>query len=151
MDYQTFFQRDAETVAKNILGRQLIRIENGQVVSTGKILQTAAYSGGKMTPIRQGMLYAPGTIFIMPFRGLHFLNITTLYEDEPSCVLIRQVSADKILDGPGKVGKFFNVASLDGIVIGQELQLKGESVDLEIITVDVTEAPENCFGYYGIE
>ena len=60
------------------------------------------------------MLYTPGTIFIMPFRGHYFLNMATDKKGKPSCVLIRQVSVnEKMLDGPGKVGGDLNNSSAD--------------------------------------
>ena len=151
MDYRRFFRRSAEEVAKDLLGRYLVR-ETRDLSLVGRIIQTGAYEEGPETPSRQGMLYTPGTIFTMPFRGNYFLNIATDRSGEPSCVLVRQVALNEgVLDGPGKAGDFFEVENLDGLFFGDEFQLLGNSVDPRRIKRQVKGSSDNCLGYYSIK
>jgi len=149
MDYVRFFGRPAERVAKDLLGRNLVRTDGSRTLE-GRIMQTAAFEGGANTPIKESMLAQPGTIFIMPFRGRYFLNIVTDREGEASCVLIRKVDTDKKrLDGPVKVCNYFNALYLNGMPIGDELTISGKSVS--DISVDTSGISDNCLGYYSIK
>ena len=151
MDYRRFFRRPAEEVAKDLLGRYLVR-ETRDLSLAGRIIQTGAYEEGTEIPSREGMLYTPGTIFVMPFRGSSFLNIATDRSEEPSCVLVRQVALNEgVLDGPGKVGDFFEIENLNGLLFENEFQLMGNSVDQRKIKRQVRGTSENCLGYYSIK
>ena len=151
MDYRRFFRRPAEEVARDLLGRYLVR-ETRDLTLVGRIIQTGAYEESSETPSREGMLYAPGKIFVMPFRGNHFLNIATDRSGKPSCVSIRQVAlSDKVLDGPGKIGDFFGIELLDGLSFMDEFQLLGDSVDLRRTKKMVKGTSDNCLGYYSIK
>src|SRR3990172_6883186 len=99
MNYKTFFNRDARTVAKDLLGRILVR-ESERGLTAGRIVETGAFEGDEGRKAREGMSYAPGTIYVMPFRGNYFLNIATGRKGEPSCVEIREVALhDRVLNG----------------------------------------------------
>ena len=151
MDYRRFFRRSAEEVAKDLLGRYLVR-ETRDLSLVGRIIQTGAYGEGTETPSREGMLYTPGTIFVMPFRGSSFLNIATDRSGEPSCVLVRQVALNEsVLDGPGKVGDFFEIEDLDGFSFGDEFQLLGDPVDQSKMKRQVRGTSDNCLGYYSLK
>ena len=151
MNYQRFFSRDARTVAKDLLGRLLVRTEQGGTTA-GRIIEMAAFEDDEDRKSRSGMLYAPGTIYVMPFRGNHFLNIATGRKYEPSCVLIRQVALhDRVLNGPGKVGNFFDVEYLDGELLGKDLRVEGEPVPTSKIERVTDGNSGNCLGYYRIK
>ena len=148
MDYKKFFSRDADIVAKDILGRSLLRITKTESTS-GKIIETGAYLDGNETPSRKGMKYAPGTVFLMPYRSFCLLNIATSREEYASCVEIRQVTLhDKILKGSGKIANFFKIAKdLNGILLGKEVQIIGEP-EKEPNIKRISGDSDNCIGYF---
>lgn len=150
MDYKRFFNRKSEEVAKDLLGRFLIR-NTAKGTTAGRIIETGAYEGGKETPSREGMKYAPGSIFLMPFRGNYFLNIATDKENYPSCVEIRKVAFhNKVVKGPGATTNYLNIKkNLDGILLGEELQISEDKVGEKIKKVKT--GPENCLGYFSIK
>ena len=151
MNYKKFFDRKVEEVAMDLLGRQLLRVtEKGG--TSGRIVQTGAYEVGRETKSREGMKYAPGTIFLMPYRGSNLLNIATDKGGYPSCVEIRQIAFhDKVIDGSGAVTKALGIEpDLDGILLGEELQIIGEPVGRSQIKKIKGEA-DNCLGYYSIK
>lgn len=129
----SLFEKDAEEVAKNLLGQYLVRIIDGKVIK-GKIVETEAYYGDKdpasraykgKTKLSEGMWSAPGTIFIYNVHKYWMLNFVTGPEGEAQAVLIRAVepvegidlmkeyrNKDKIKDlcsGPGKLTLAFNI------------------------------------------
>lgn len=128
-----FFEKDAEEVAKDLLGKYLVRIIDGKIIK-GKIVETEAYYGNKdpasraykgKTKLSEGMWSAPGTIFIYNVHKYWMLNFVTGSEGEAQAVLIRAVepiegidlmkryrNKDKIKDlcsGPGKLTLAFNI------------------------------------------
>jgi len=151
MNQRKFFSRDARTVAKDLLGRLLVRASD-EGITAGKIIETGAFENDEGRSSRKGMLYAPGTIYIMPFRGNYFLNIATGRKDEASCVLIRDVALhDGALGGPGRVGKYFGVEYLDGMLMGDVLRIdEGEPVSTSRIQRVIDGTSENCLGNYRI-
>ncbi len=91
-----FFARESEQVAKDLVGKLLVRgIEPFGRVS-GVITQVDAYSSpGKHVKIgkkNQGAFYAPGAIHMYPSQGAYCLAISTLAEGVYNEVLIRQLS-----------------------------------------------------------
>src|SRR3989344_4027997 len=150
-DYKQFFSRPAEQVAPDLLGRMLtLHLYNE--TRTGRILETGAYQEGKITPSREGMLYSPGTLFLMPRRAFLLFNIATERENYPSCVEIRRVACeDRIVNGPGAVSKAFGITKdLDGILLGEQIQITGERVEKSLIVKEDGEA-DNCSGYFSIK
>ena len=111
-----FYARPATTVAQSLLGAEI----SFQGVS-GLIFETEAYRGADdpashayrgPTPRSEIMFGPPGRIYVYLIYGLHHcLNIVTEPEMSASAVLIRgvKVSCGKILDGPGKVCRSFNI------------------------------------------
>jgi len=97
---QNFFSRNTLTVAQELLGKQIIREFNGNILS-GMIIETEAYMGlndsashsskGK-TP-RNSVMFGPaGMAYIYFTYGMYYLlNIVTEKEDIPCSVLIRAV------------------------------------------------------------
>jgi len=148
MNYKKFFNRKADIVARDLLGLSLLRItETGS--TSGKIIETGAYIGGNETPSRKGMKYAPGTVFLMPYRSFRLLNIATSREGYASCVELRQVALhDKILKGSGKIANFFDISKdLDGILLGKEVQIIGEP-EKEPNIKRISGDSDNCIGYF---
>mgnify|MGYP001579569348 CR=1 FL=1 len=150
MDYRRFFERKAEEVAKDLLGRILIRTTRiGSTSAT--IIETGAYEGGKEIKARKGMEYEPGRLFLMPCRGNLLFNIATDREIYPSCVELRKVGThEKTVTGSGAITRFFDIPKyLDGVLLGGEIQIIGESLEkskIKKIKSDI----KNCLGIYSI-
>ncbi len=127
-----FFNRDTEIVAKELLGKYLVRkTEKGNII--GKIIEDEAYLGPndkgchtynyKKTKRTQTMYDTPGTLYIYLIYGMyHCLNVITEPKGMPCAVLIRQLypvegieimkknrkikigkNYKNLLDGPGKL------------------------------------------------
>ena len=94
-----FFDRDTVEVARDLLGKILVRRVDGMTLS-GRITETEAYVGrmdkachayGYKRTARTETLFAPpGTAYIYLIYGIyHCLNFVTEREGEPSAVLLR--------------------------------------------------------------
>lgn len=96
---RNFFDRDTVTVARDLLGKVLVRIYDGQPLSV-RITETEAYVGPidkachaynyKRTPRTETLFASPGTAYIYLIYGMHCcLNFVTEAEGVPCAVLIR--------------------------------------------------------------
>ena len=94
-----FFLRDTVEVARDLLGRYLVRSINGTLL-VGRITETEAYIGaidkachaygGRVTPRTRTLYAAPGTVYVYLIYGMyHCLNFVTEPEGTASAVLIR--------------------------------------------------------------
>ena len=127
-----FFSRDTITVARELLGKYLIKIENHHKL-IGKIIEVEAYLGSddkachsynfRKTPRTEAMYKKPGTLYVYLIYGMyHCLNVITEPEGIPCAVLIRKLYPIKgielmkerrnvkigknfknLIDGPGKL------------------------------------------------
>lgn len=100
-----FFQQDAINLAKDILGKYLIREYDGkQIVS--KIVETEAYMGvndkaahvygDKKTDRTMPLYLDGGHIYVYLIYGMYYcLNISANKENIPECVLIRAIEPVK--------------------------------------------------------
>jgi len=119
-----FFNRDTETVAKELLGKFLVRKIGNKEIPV-MIVETEAYDGphdrashaflGK-TQRTEVMFGHPGNFYVYLCYGMYFmLNIVTREYGYPAAVLIRGAAyhggeeKKVILDGPGKITKFLGV------------------------------------------
>lgn len=109
---RNFFLSPTLEVAKNLLGKTLVRVYQGKRIS-GKIVETEAYIGpkdkashaylGKRTPRNQAEFLIGGHIYIYLVYGMYWqLNISTEQEGKPTCVLIRALEP---LEGIEKMKK----------------------------------------------
>jgi DNA-3-methyladenine glycosylase len=131
---QSFYERDTRRVARDLLGKTLVRVEQGTRIA-GRIIETEAYGGeedlgchckaGK-TP-RTAVMYGPaGHLYVYFVYGMHWLlNIVTEKVDTPGAVLIRGLEAldgkaviasrrgnqppARWLDGPAKICQAFGI------------------------------------------
>ncbi|MAE49671.1 hypothetical protein CMI48_02470 [Candidatus Pacearchaeota archaeon] len=149
-----FFARDPVEVARDLMGRTLVREEN--TTREGSITEVRAYLGiGPRTGNKEGMETTQhGKIYIMPFMRHHSLNITTK-SDSPSCVEIRSLhpigNIEGETNGPGKLTKTLNIGmDLDGLPItNDELYIIGEPADRTNIELfDPQKKSENCIACY---
>lgn len=105
---RTFFNRETTKVAKDLLGKHLVRKTNkGNMI--GKIIEVEAYLGPsdkachcyqyKKTEKTKIMYMKPGTIYIYYIYGIYFcLNVITEEEGMPCAVFIRQLYPIKGID-----------------------------------------------------
>ena len=134
-----FYKRPAILVARELIGKKLVRLLNGTVVS-GMICETEAYVGpedsachaskGK-TPRNEVMFGPPGHAYVYFVYGMHhMLNFVTGQLGYPAAVLIRGLiplegiekmielrgRKKNIADGPGKLCRALAVdRTLNGI------------------------------------
>lgn len=96
---QSFYDRDTCLVARELLGKYLVRVWRG-VPLVVRLTETEAYIGRmdkachaynyRFTPRTQTLFAAPGTAYIYLIYGMHHcLNFVTEGEGEPAAVLIR--------------------------------------------------------------
>lgn len=106
-----FFDRTAVVVARDLIGKTLVRKIDGKIVRF-KIIETEAYEGledkashasrGKTTR-NKVMFEEAGTIYIYFTYGMHYmLNIVCGPKDHPSAVLVRGIEG---CIGPGRLTK----------------------------------------------
>lgn len=97
---RSFFERDTIEVAKNLLGKQLVRrTEDGVMVA--KFVEVEAYLGESdpachayvgVTPRTAVFFGKAGVAYVFVIYGIyHCLNVITLPEPQAGCVLIRAV------------------------------------------------------------
>ena len=96
---QSFFERDTLDVAKDLLGKILVCIKDGEVCK-GRIVETEAYIGsidkachaygGRRTQKTEPLYGKPYIAYIYSIYGMYLcFNIITKKENEPEGVLIR--------------------------------------------------------------
>ncbi len=96
---QNFYARDTLTVARELLGKHLVRVVEG-VSLTLRITETEAYIGRmdkachaynyKHTKRTETLFASPGTAYLYLIYGMYTcLNCVTEAEGEPAAVLIR--------------------------------------------------------------
>ena len=112
-----FFVRDTLTVARDLLGRRLVHVLEGERLS-GKIVETEAYVGEQdeashaspgPTERNASMYGPPGHAYVYFIYGMyHCFNIVTEREGFPAAVLIRALEPleglDSMRERRGQVG-----------------------------------------------
>jgi DNA-3-methyladenine glycosylase len=156
-----FYERDPAMVAKDLLGKILVR-KIGSEILAGKIVETEAYYGARDPASRaykgkmkfNELMYAePGRTFIYMVHGNWLLNIVAHLKGEVGAVLIRAIepvqgievmernrqveNLRSLTDGPGKLTKALAITrELTGVdVTNRKSELtvtKGEKREFEI-------------------
>lgn len=95
---RTFFNRNPRTVARELLGKLIVRSEGGKMLA-GRVVEVEAYLGaGDLAAHaaagqteRNAVLFGPpGHAYVYFIYGVHYcLNISCLPDGRPGCVLIR--------------------------------------------------------------
>lgn len=144
-----FFARDAETVARELLGKVLVRKFPDGARKEGIIVETEAYVGaedlashasqGRRTKRNEVMYGPPGKAYVYFTYGLHWLlNVVTAAVDEPQAVLIRGLD---IVSGPARLTKLLQIdGGFNGedLVKSKELYLGGRGMKVKDSEVEVT-------------
>lgn len=119
-----FFARDAETVARELLGCLLVRRIDGREIRV-RIVETEAYVGAHdlachaakgRTPRTDVMFGEAGFAYVYFVYGMHhLLNIVTGPAGDPQAVLLRgsecwpEPGSDRSLAGPAKLCKALDI------------------------------------------
>ena len=159
---ENFFSRKTETVAKELLGKFLVR-KIGDEEKRVIILETEGYDGlydlashahiGK-TERNKIMFGRPGIFYVYMCYGMHFmLNIVTREKDYPAAVLIRGVfvlDGNLNLNGPAKLTKFLEIGKdLNGRTAKKKSGLWFEDSGIIIGKNKIIKAPRVGVDYAG--
>ena len=107
-----FYNRDTLEVARELLGKKLVTVENN-IITSGKIVEVEAYMGlqdkaahsygGRRTKRVEVMYGKPGVAYIYFIYGLYYcMNVVAREEGIAQAVLIRAVEP---LEGKGVISK----------------------------------------------
>ena len=125
---RSFYARDTELVARELLGKHLVRVD-GDVVRRGRIVETEAYVGAHdlashsskgITPRTKVMYGPPGFAYVYIIYGMHHcMNVVTEPEGHGAAVLLRALEPVAHLEGntkgPGLLCKAMGIdRTLDG-------------------------------------
>ena len=141
-----FFARDAEAVARELIGKHIVSTLGASKVS-GKIIETAAYPGkdDPDTHIYRGdssksAAWGAGSLYVYSSMGHALTTVATPPYNEGACVLIRAIKIVEggtgIIDGPAKVSKALGITTaLNGknIFHGCGIEIEDGSSDLAIV------------------
>lgn len=157
----SFYNRSTKTVAKELLGKRLVRVTDQGVRLSGLIVEVEAYLGIKdkaahtfgrrRTPRNEVMWGEGGIAYVYFIYGIHYcLNAVTRSHGQPEAVLIRALQCEEGLEvirarrkvkneihyasGPGKLCQALGIdRSLNGISL-QSDNLFIENTGLKIPT-----------------
>ncbi len=159
-----FYDRDPITVAKDLLGKVLVR-ETHEGVTAGIIVETEAYLAHNdpanhafkgMTKRNKSMFGPPGHAYVYRIHQVHCLNAVTEPEGVPSAVLIRALMPVEGVElmvrrlgrvdplpttGPGKLCKAMGIdLSLDGwdLTLGKQLWVSETVEPIKVSDEDIT-------------
>ena len=165
-----FFNRDTKIVAQKLLGKFLVHRIGVKEISA-MITETEAYDGphdkashaskGKTTRTKV-MFGSPGVFYIYLVYGMHHMaNIVTREHGYPAAVLVRgavlghylPIRANGrivLLDGPGKVTKFFHIdKKCNGKIASQESGLWFEDRGVKVPKNHIKKTPRIGVSYAG--
>ncbi|MBI2448007.1 DNA-3-methyladenine glycosylase [Candidatus Microgenomates bacterium] len=118
---KSFFDKNTIAVAKNLLGKKIVRVFDNGVRIEAIITETEAYHGlndrashasRKKTERNKIMFDHPGLVYVYLVYGMHYcLNFVTMREGFPAAVLVRAIKLEQeirsakseTISGPGKV------------------------------------------------
>ncbi|MBM4120976.1 MAG: DNA-3-methyladenine glycosylase [Nitrospira sp.] len=133
-----FFRRDTLQVARDLLGKHLVRKSETGLLA-GRIIEVEAYVGpedrashasrGK-TARTEVMFGRAGVAYVYLVYGMHHcFNVVTDREGYPAAILVRAVEVDGqgLVDGPGRLCRHFHIdRTLNkwDLTLGEELWLE---------------------------
>jgi 3-methyladenine DNA glycosylase Mpg len=152
-----FFARKSSKVAPELIGRYIVRREEGWLLK-GMIVETGAYEGYG-GGAKEGLLYAPGKMHFFPMPGGYSMfAIATEKKGKPSVVTIRRILLPcerKKVISPGLIARSLAIVrkEFEGKYIdGDEIWIEGQAVEERYVQyISRAEEPSmsrNCLGYY---
>lgn len=104
-----FFQTDAATLAKTLIGQRLVRVLDDGTRLSGLIVETEAYLGvrdraahafgGRRTDRNESMYQRAGTLYVYFTYGMHHcMNVVCGEVGEPTAVLLRALEPTEGID-----------------------------------------------------
>lgn len=140
-----FYERDPAIVARELLGKILVRKIDSKVLS-GKIVETEGYYGeedpasraykGKMK-FNEPMFAEPGRIFIYMVHSNWLLNIVAHVEEDVGAVLIRALEP---IQGIAVMAENREVENLHNLTNGPGKLTKALAITKKLNRIDVTNA-----------
>ncbi len=152
----SFFARPALVVARELLGKYLVRLVDGETIAAA-ITETEAYTGPHdkachahrgRTP-RNTIMFGPAGFWYVYFiYGVHWmLNVVTDDEEHPAAVLFRGAGS---WNGPGRLTKAMQIdRGLNGQPAGQETGLWIEDRGVVIPRRKIARRPRIGVAYAG--
>jgi len=142
---RSFYARDPAAVARELLGKILVRRLTGHVLS-GKIVETEAYYGENdpaskaykgRKPFNEPMFREAGKTFIYMVHGNWLLNIVAHQEGEVGAVLIRALEP---LQGIEVMKRNRETENLKALTSGPGRLTKALAITKDLNGVDVTDS-----------
>ncbi len=141
---RSFYRRDTATVARELLGKTIVR-RLGHQVLTGRIVETEAYYGDKDPASRayrgrknynSPMFDDPGRLFIYMVHSWWLLNIAAHEPGEVGALLVRALEP---IDGIPVMEDNRGVTDLHNLTSGPGKLTKALDVTKDLHGLDVTE------------
>ncbi len=149
-----FFKRSSGDVARDLLGRILVRTLPNQQQLYGMICEVAAFEGENKRA-HKVVNYHPGIIGVSQRYRQHLLDISTNSSKIASCITIRSIyvpSEDGIVlvKGPGNVTKYLHInEDFDSASIEQKcLWIAGNPTNKTVLSRSIAQQSENCKGIF---
>jgi DNA-3-methyladenine glycosylase len=152
-----FFAKDPATLARDLLGCELVRVLDDGFRLSGVIVETEAYLGtadraahsfgGRRTARNEAMYARPGTAYVYFTYGMHHcFNVVCGKVDEPVAVLIRALEPTRGLDRMNlhrTARRKTDARPLDrrGLCSGPAKLCQALAIDRDLNGVDLTKDP----------
>src|SRR3989344_2612797 len=150
---QDFFARSAVIVARELLGKRIIRELSPSKKVIGRIYEVAAYQG-ETDSTSDVIDYVPGTIGISRKFGKFLIDVSAGSGNQRACItLVSALFDDGLAQGPGNLSKMLQIdESFNGLpIVNNSLYLESDSFQVpEIRTRKKSNASENCKGFFYI-
>ncbi len=151
-----FFERPTLTVARELLGKYLVKKSKGKTIAR-MITETEAYDGpldlashaSKGRTARTDVMFGEAGIwYVYLIYGMYeMLNIVTGPTDYPAAVLIRGVEG---IDGPGKLTREFGITrSVNLKAVGDDSGVWIEDRGVRVRPSDIERTPRIGVAYAG--
>lgn len=165
---RNFFAKDAKTLARDLLGKYLVRRFPDGATIAGMITETEAYLGpqdlashaalGRRTKRNEVMYGRPGLAYVYFTYGMHWLlNVVCSKVADPQAVLIRGLYfasgpplARLALSGPARLTKLLKIDGRfngEDLVTNRNLWLEDRGVGVSAEEIEIT--PRIGIGYAG--
>ncbi len=147
-------ERDMDTLARSVVGRNLVRAFPGGEERRMILTELGAYYGiARSTHGKTAMGYPSGTVWVNSRYGRSMLNIATGDIEHPGCLVVRggflEGSEHRELRGPDAVVRSLQIGqNVNGTVLGEAVRIEGRQRAGEVAVGVPRSQPSNCIGYY---